>query len=98
MVLETFVVALWGLFVSFVQERYGKFQDLPANVKQLVNALLTFIVPAVVTVVAPYWKPELGDVNEVVTSGIILLVPVVAWLASQVGHQVDRVLQKYGSQ
>ena len=95
MVLETFIIAVWGFFVAFIQERFGKFNDLPANVKQLINAVLAFIVPAVVVYLQPYWLPEFGNINEVVTGGLLLFVPVVAWLASQIGHQIDRLLQKY---
>lgn len=97
MVLEGFVLALWGIVVSLVQERFGKFQDLPANTKQLINALLTFVVPAVVNFVHPVWTPALGDESEVVTAALLLVAPVAIWVVSQFTHLFDRVLQKVGT-
>lgn len=85
-----FILALYGFFVSFLEERFGAFQNLPANVKQLVNAVLTFVVPAIVNIVNPIWQPEFGDTSEVVRAVLLLAAPVVVWLISQVAHAVDR--------
>ena len=85
-----FVLALYGFAVSFVEERFGAFQNLPANIKQLVNAVLTFVVPAVVNYLNPIWQPEFGDASEVVQAVLLLAAPVVVWLVSQVAHAVDR--------
>lgn len=95
--LALFVLAVYGLGVTFLQERFGAFQNLDARTKQLVNSVLAFVVPLVVNFVAPVWRPELGDASEVVNSALVLAAPVVVWLVSQVGHQVDRALQKAGN-
>ena len=85
-----FILALYGFAVSFVEERFGAFQNLPANIKQLVNPVLTFVVPAVVNYLNPIWQPEFGDASEVVQAVLLLAAPVVVWLVSQVAHAVDR--------
>ena len=85
-----FILALYGFFVSFLEERFGAFQNLPANIKQLVNAVLAFVVPAIVQFVTPIWQPEFGDASEVVKAVLLLAAPVVVWLVSQVAHAIDR--------
>lgn len=92
--LQLFVLALYGTFVSFVQERFGAFQDLSPRVKQLINSLLTFAVPAIVNFVIPIWRLEFGDSSEVVNSALLLVAPVFVWLVSQVAHAVDKKLVK----
>lgn len=97
MVLEGFVVALWGFFVSLVQERFGTFQDLSPRTKQLVNSLFAFVVPVLVQWVAPVWKPEFGNTNEVVTALLTFLVPAaLAWSSSQFAHHFDKLFQNLG--
>lgn len=96
MITETFIIVIWGVFAAFLQERFGKFQDLSPKTKQLINAVLTVVIPAAAAYLAPYWRPEFGDPTKVLTGGVIVLMPMIAWLASQVGHQIDRLLQKYG--
>ena len=56
------------------------------------NAVLAFVVPAIVAYLSPYWRVEFGNANEVVTYFIYLIVPAIAWIASQVGHYVDKWL------
>lgn len=90
--LSLFILALYGTFVSFVQERFGAFQELPANVKQLINSILAFVIPLVVNFITPIWKPEFGDASEVVNAALLLAAPVVVWLVSQVAHGVDKKL------
>lgn len=85
-----FILALYAFFVSFLQERFGAFQNLPSNIKQLINAVLAFVVPAVVQFVAPIWQPEFGDASEVVKAVLLMAAPVVVWLISQAAHAVDR--------
>lgn len=98
MVLETFVLALWGFFVSAVEERLGKFDDLSPNMKQLVNALLAFAIPVVAQYFAPIWQPEFGDINEVVKAGLFFVVPaIVAWVSSQGWHLVERNVKLIGN-
>jgi hypothetical protein len=94
--LPVFILVIWGMLVAFLEERFGVFQDLSPRAKQLVNAALAYVVPVIVGFLTPIWRPELGDANEVVTAVIILLVPAIAWLASQLGHQTDRLLQNAG--
>jgi hypothetical protein len=79
----------WGTAVSYVQERFGKFEDLSPRMKQLINAVLAFVLPLVVVVVQPYWKAEFGDINQVLTAVLLMGAPVLAWVVSQVMHQVD---------
>jgi hypothetical protein len=89
-VLSVFILAVYAFFVSFLEERFGRFQDLPSNVKQLINSVLTFIVPAVANYLNPIWQPEFGDANEVVWAFSLLIVPAIVWLISQIAHAIDR--------
>ena len=97
MVLEGFVLAVWGVFVALVQERLGSFQDLSPNMKQLVNSIFAFIVPIVVQFVAPIWRPEFGDTTEVVTAFLTFVVPALfVWVSGQFGHHFDNLLNRAG--
>lgn len=86
---------LYGLFISFAQERVGKFQKLEPKQKQLVNVLLTFIIPLLATIFGTLAVN--GNLDELLKNGTVAGVPMLVWLVSQVGHQADRMLQKYGS-
>jgi len=87
-----FVLALYGSFVSFIEERFGSFQNLPANIKQLINSILAFVVPAIVNYLVPVWRPEFGEASEVAWAVSLLAAPVVVWLVSQLAHAIDRKL------
>ena len=99
--LQTFLVAvtvfLYGTGMSWVQERLPKWDSLPANVKQLINSVITFVLPGVVTIVSPYWEPEFGSIEGVFTSLMtLIIVPLGAWLVSQFAHYFDpKVLNQY---
>jgi hypothetical protein len=94
--LSALILALWGIVVAFVQERFGVFDDLSPRTKQLVNAVLAFIVPGLVIYLTPYWKPEFGDANAVVMAAFYILAPAAVWVVGQLAHQVDRLLQLGG--
>lgn len=87
--LIAFITTVYGTAVSFIQERFGVYETLPANIKQLINAILNIVVPYVVVFVSGVWKPEFGNLEEVVTSVFLLLAPVLAWVVSQVAHSLD---------
>lgn len=91
--LLTFLVAVittgYGTAVSWAEERFGKFHDLSPSMKQFVNAALTLILPYIVVFVQPYWRLEFGNLEEVITSIVWLIVPALIWLVSQAAHAVD---------
>lgn len=87
--LVTFVTAVYGTGTSFIQERFGVFNDLPPAIKQLINSILNIVVPYVVVFFSGVWKPEFGSLEEVVTSVFLLLAPILAWVFSQIAHSVD---------
>lgn len=47
--LQTFLVAIivlgYGTATSFLQERFGKFNDLSPQVKQVVNSIINLVLP-----------------------------------------------------
>ncbi len=95
--LLTLVIILYGSAVSWIQERFGSFQDLPARTKQLINAFLGFLVPAIVTGLLAFvneWPVGLGTPEEFVTFVLLLLAPFAVWLVTQVAHQFDLVLKR----
>jgi len=96
--MEVLLLALWAAFVSYVEERYGKFVELPPNVKQWVNASLAVILPAIVIWITnhPWWQADFGNPETLLTELAWLFVPVVLFLVNQIAHQFDRLLQKYG--
>lgn len=95
-VFQTFLVAVviagYGSVVSFLQERFGRFQDLTASQKQLINSVLTLVVPYLVAFFQPYWKLEFGDEQQVLSSALLLIAPALVWLTSQLAHAVDKRL------
>ena len=86
-----FILGLWGACVSWVEERSHLYQKLPARWKEVVNALIVGIVPALVAWSEGFWLPEFGSAAGVFEALLLLLVP---WLYSQVAHLVDLYLQK----
>lgn len=92
-VLVNFVLAVWGWFVSWAEERWGSFNDFTPSQKQWVNSFLAWVVPVVATSGLFYWwTPELGNLTEVLTAVGIFVAPFVSWLISQVAHFVDKKL------
>jgi hypothetical protein len=88
------ITTLWGLLVSFLEERYGKFQDLTPGQKQAVNAVLTFFLPIAISFAASYIDPKYANVNQQALVYVLLvLAPVVCYAASQAAHGVDKLLQ-----
>ena len=96
-VLQVFVFAIVGILIAYLQERFGTFQELKPGTKQIVNGVLALVLPGVVAWSAGWWVPAFGDATEVWTQVAYLIVPAVVWVVTQLAHQVDRVLQKYGS-
>lgn len=96
--LQIIVLALFAAAISYVEERFGKFQNLDANWKQVVNALLAVVLPVLLAWSQSWWRPEFGDATQAWTQFIYLIVPIGAWLVTQVTHQADRILQNTGSQ
>ena len=92
--LQMLILGLYGVIISWVEERVGKFQDLSPRAKQLTNALLTYIVPALVLWLQGFWRPEFGDVTEFANSVVMLLIPAAVWFGSQAGHYIDKWLKK----
>jgi len=99
--LLTFVILVYGAAVSWIEERFGTFQDLDARTKQLVNAVFGFVVPALVVWVVPGvkallggWPVELGTPEAFTTSVLYLLVPVLIWLVTQAAHYIDLVFDR----
>lgn len=94
-------LAILGIAISFIQERFGKFEELPAKYKQLINSIITLIVPVLVATVAGWWRPEFGDSAGFFTALLQFTAPVViwlvTWLSSQLGHFLDKGLAKLTS-
>jgi hypothetical protein len=95
------VIFAYGFGVSWLQERFGKFEKLEPRQKQLWNSVFAFIVPAVVAWLVPLfttvfgsWPDALGDPNGLVGAVLRLAVPVLVWLVSQVAHYVDLGLNR----
>jgi len=93
---EEFAVMFWGVFVSLLEERFGKFQDLSPKAKQLVNAVAAFIVPAVLLWwVNPWWQADWGNSEEFVNAIIVLIAPAFVWAFSQLTHIIESTSKVY---
>lgn len=86
------VVVVYGAGASFIQERFGAYQNLSPTLKQVLNTFWTAVLPYIIIMVQPYWKADWGSSEDAMTSLFMLLVPVAMWLVSQVAHAVDRKL------
>jgi len=95
--LQVFVFAIVGIAIAYLQERFGGYENLKPWVKQTVNGVLAALIPAAVAWTAGWWVPAFGDANEVLTQVAYLIVPILVWVVTQLAHQVDRIMQKYGS-
>lgn len=96
-VLQVFVFAVVGVAIAYLQSRFGAFENLKPGQKQISNGVLALVLPGLVAWSAGWWSPSFGDANEVLTQVAYLIVPVVVWVITQVSHQIDRLLQKYGN-
>jgi hypothetical protein len=84
------------VIVSLIEERYGKFQDLTAGQKQLINAVLTFFLPVAVTFAGSYIDPKYANVDQqAIVYLLLVLAPVLCYAASQLAHGIDK-WQSYG--
>lgn len=92
------MVAFWGVFISLLQERFGKFQDLAPRTKQVVNAITAFVVPAIaIWWVNPWWQTNWGDSEEFTAALITLVAPAFVWALSQLTHLVESSAEAYKS-
>jgi hypothetical protein len=95
--LLAFVVVLYGFAVSWLEERFGSFQNLsPAN-RQLVNGLLGFFAPLVASAVVAMlgkWPVEIGTPEGLAQAILYVLAPVAVWLVTQVAHYADLWLKR----
>jgi hypothetical protein len=80
---------LWGVGISWGQEQAGWFQNLSPSWKSRVNGLATLVIPLVAQWLTPYWRPEFGDPETFAYNGLLLLLPLATWIASQIGHRFD---------
>ena len=84
----------WGLLVSFLEERFGKFQDLTPGQKQAVNAVLTFFLPIAVGFAGSYIDPKYANVDQkAIVYMLLVLAPVLCYAASQAAHGIDKAAQ-----
>jgi chromate transport protein ChrA len=89
------IVLLYAVAVSWIEERFGKFQDLEPNQKQLFNALAGFAVPLVfsfVTGLLGKWPESIGTPGVFTLAVVSLVASVVVWLLTQVAHYADLAL------
>jgi len=91
--IPAFLIALYGTLISFIEERFGSFQSLPPNLKQLINSILTIVIPYIVLFFSPVWKLEFGDPAQFWNSILMLISPFIIWLVSQLAHFGDKALQ-----
>jgi len=86
----------YGAGTSYLQERFGGYDKLPPNIKQLINSIINLVIPYLAVFFQPYWRLEFGDLSQALTSLLLLVAPIAVWLFSQFGHQVDKALAKVG--
>jgi len=91
------VVVLYGFAVSWLEERFGVFQNLSPATKQLVNGLLGFFAPLVASLVVAMlgkWPEAVGTPEGLAQAILYLLAPVAVWLVTQVAHYTDLWLKR----
>ena len=95
--LLNYIVLIWGVFVSMVEERFGVFQGLEPRYKQLVNSLLTFVVPGLANwLMTKGWNVDVfGSAEEFSNALLVFVVPALIWMVSQVTHFVDMKLSRW---
>ena len=89
--ISIFMLSIWAIAVSWIEERSGYFNRLSPSWKQAVNSVISAIVPALVVWSSGVWNPRLGSPVEFFGAILFLLVP---WLISQIAHYVDLFLAK----
>lgn len=91
------LILLYGFGVSWAADRFGTFEKLSPSVKQLVIALVGFVVPLVVgffTKAFGTWPDAIGTPESFVTALLMLLAPVAVWLMTQIAHYFDLALAR----
>ncbi len=84
------LLLLLGVFLSYVKERFGSFQNLSPERKKLVTLILTVVLPVRGSGTRNF--ENLQGLQGVIT----FIVPAIVYVGSQWGHQIDRILQKWG--
>jgi len=91
------IILIYGVFVSFLEERFGAFERLLPSQKQFVNGVVGFFVPAVASLLT-YLKTlgytYQGTPQELAQAMIFLLAPAAVWVVTQIAHQIDKWLKK----
>jgi hypothetical protein len=91
------LLGLYGLAVSWAEERNEVFQNWSPGTKQIVNGVLAFAIPAVVSFLSNFWRAEFGSVESFASFAVLTFGPaLVVWVSSQVSHAFDRVLNVAG--
>jgi uncharacterized membrane protein len=95
------VIFLYGLFASWVLERWGSFGNLTPAQKQLTVALVGFVAPFVTALGVKLfgaWPETVGSPETFTTALLTFIAPFVvaalAWLSTQVGHFLDQILAR----
>lgn len=91
------LIVLYGFAVSWIEERFGSFQDLSPSVKQVVNGLLGFFAPLVaagVVALLGRWPEQIGTAEGLAQAVLYLAAPVAVWLVTQIAHYVDLWLKR----
>lgn len=98
-VAQLFVLALYGMAVSWAEERNGIFQSWEPSRKQWANGILTLLAPILVAIVSsvPQLAGAANNPETLVSYVLGLFGPAIfVWLSSQGFHHVDRILQRFG--
>jgi len=91
------IILIYGIGVSFLEERFGKFEQLEPAEKQFVNALVGFVAPlaaSLLTYLGSHGFDYLGSPEELARATLWLLAPVAVWLVTQLAHYVDLWLKR----
>lgn len=91
------LAGLWGWIVSWMEERFGAFENLSPRWKQLVNSVLSLVVPLAAGLLAPHWRDSFGDLGGFTNEFLLVLALPAAWLASQLWHYADKLLKKWAA-
>ncbi len=84
------LAGLFGLLIAYIQSRVQMFEDLDSTKKQQFNAVITVVIPFLVSIgITQGTAIEIGNV-------LMVMAPALAFLGSQFGHQLDRILQRLG--
>lgn len=88
-----------GSIISWVEARFGLFENQTPRFKQTFNAVMATVIPGLVVWLGPIWSPELGEISATLPvwlQGVAPLVAAgVAWFMSQVAHYADMLFAKF---